>query len=194
MQYCLDELFDIISTLSNEQQIYLKDIPSIDLYMDQVTSFFDTSLQSHKRKQEEPILTKTMINNYAKAKILTPIKNKKYNKTQIILLVLIYNLKQVLSLDDIKSLLSPFLELLEEDFENYSLLLFEVYNYYLYIKTSNINDSKEVFKVIDNLKVSNPYFETHLSLCKNILSILCLSYIATLNKRAAESIIDNYFK
>lgn len=194
MQYYLEELFDIVNTLNNEQEIYLTDIPSIDLYMDQITSFFESFLQSSKRKDEEPILTKTMINNYAKAKILTPIKNKKYNKTQIILLILIYNLKQTLSLDDIKTLLSPFLSLLEEDFESHSLLLCEIYDYYLTIKSSNIYDNKEVFKIIDKLNVSNSYFEQHLPLCKNILSVLCLSHIATLNKRAAEKIIDNYFK
>ena len=38
----------------------------IDLYMDQVTTFMDEHLSDCKRREDDKILTKTMINNYTK--------------------------------------------------------------------------------------------------------------------------------
>ena len=70
--------------------------------MDQVIQLFESKLSNQKRNDEEKILTKTMINNYAKGKLLLPIKNKKYSKEHIILMSLIYNLKGALSINDIK--------------------------------------------------------------------------------------------
>ena len=53
---------------------YIKpdEIPNIDLYMDQVTTFMEENLASTKRHEDDKILTKTMINNYAKNKLLPP--------------------------------------------------------------------------------------------------------------------------
>ena len=59
------------------------EIPGIDLYMDQVTTFMDSHLNTSKWLGEDKILTKTMINNYAKNKLLPPPEKKKYTKEQI---------------------------------------------------------------------------------------------------------------
>ena len=66
-----------------DAQITLDDLPDIDLYMDQVIQIFENKLEKTKRNQDEKILTKTMINNYAKGKLFFPIKNKKYTKISI---------------------------------------------------------------------------------------------------------------
>ena len=86
------------------------DIPDIDLYMDQVIQLFDSKYQPSLRNEEDKVLTKTMINNYAKGKLLFPIKNKKYSKEHIMLISLIYQLKGSLSINDIKSVLEPLKE------------------------------------------------------------------------------------
>ena len=59
-------LHNILDILKSLNYIKPEDIPNIDLYMDQVTTFMDTQLASTKRHPEDKILTKTMINNYAK--------------------------------------------------------------------------------------------------------------------------------
>lgn len=62
-----------ISKILNSHTIVpIESIPNIDLYMDQVTTFIETSLSGCKRSKNDKILTKTMINNYAKAKIFPP--------------------------------------------------------------------------------------------------------------------------
>ena len=43
--------------------------------MDQVIQLFESKLSEQKRNDDEKILTKTMINNYAKGKVI--IANKK---------------------------------------------------------------------------------------------------------------------
>jgi hypothetical protein len=52
---------------------YIKpgDVPNIDLYMDQVTTFMDEHLSDVKRYEDDKILTKTMINNYTKNDLLS---------------------------------------------------------------------------------------------------------------------------
>ena len=71
------------SILDSLQQIdYVKpeDVPNIDLYMDQVTTFMDSQLAASKRHDDDKILTKTMINNYAKNNLLPPPEKKNLMK------------------------------------------------------------------------------------------------------------------
>ncbi len=82
-------------------------IPNIDLYMDQVTTFMDERLSASKRSADDKTLTKTMINNYTKGRILPPPDKKKYSKEHMLLLTFIYYFKSVLSISDMKELLNP---------------------------------------------------------------------------------------
>lgn len=99
--------------LKNLQSIgYVKpeDIPNIDLYMDQITTFMDSQLEASKRHEDDKILTKTMINNYAKNDLLPPPEKKKYSKEHVLTLIFIYYLKNILSISDIQSILNPITE------------------------------------------------------------------------------------
>ena len=84
-----------------------EEIPSIDLYMDQVTTFMDAQLSSSRRYESDKILTKTMINNYAKNDLLPPPTKKKYNREHLLLLVFIYYFKSLLTITDIQRNLLP---------------------------------------------------------------------------------------
>ena len=75
--------------------------------MDQVTSFMEKQLKSTKRYEEDKILTKTMINNYAKNDLLPPPNKKKYSKEHLLVLTFIYYFKNILSMKDIEMLLGP---------------------------------------------------------------------------------------
>ena len=97
----------IASIIEKLNYIRPENIPDIDLYMDQVTTFMDSSLKESKRYDSDKILTKTMINNYAKNDLLPPPLKKKYSKEHILVLIFIYYLKNILSINDIQTLLSP---------------------------------------------------------------------------------------
>lgn len=87
-----------------------EDIPSIELYMDQITTFMDKYLSKNKRTEEDKTLTKTMINNYTKNELLPPPDKKRYSKEHIILLIYIYYLKNVISINDIQTVLTPLID------------------------------------------------------------------------------------
>lgn len=102
-----DLLNSILSSLSRIDYVRPKDIPNIDLYMDQVTTFMEEQLSSTKRYEDDKILTKTMINNYSKNNLLPPPEKKKYSKEHVLLLIFIYYFKNILSIKDIETLLDP---------------------------------------------------------------------------------------
>lgn len=108
--YSSEQLRSILAKLQGIDYIKPEDIPNIELYMDQVTTFMDEHLASTKRYETDKILTKTMINNYAKNNLLPPPVKKKYSKEHMLLLVFIYYFKGVLSITDIQSLLTPLTE------------------------------------------------------------------------------------
>mgnify|MGYP002238356743 CR=1 FL=1 len=67
----------------------------------------DAQLASSRRFESDKVLTKTMINNYAKNKLLPPPVKKKYSPEHMMLLVFIYYFKNILSITDIQTLLAP---------------------------------------------------------------------------------------
>ena len=76
-----ERLSDILSWLDSISYIKTEKIPEVDLYMDQITSFMEEHLKKTKRSPEDKALTKTMINNYAKNRLLPAPVRKKYAKS-----------------------------------------------------------------------------------------------------------------
>ena len=105
-----DLLNSILKSLSNIDYIRPEEIPNIDLYMDQVTTFMDKQLASTKRYEDDKILTKTMINNYTKNHLLPPPVKKKYSREHVLILIFIYYFKNILSIRDIETILRPLTE------------------------------------------------------------------------------------
>ena len=95
-----ETLENLVEKESQKSSIMSKDIPDLDLYMDQIMTLFEIHLANHKKNEDDKLLTKTMINNYSKAKVITPVKGKKYTKEQII----------QMSIQEIKELLTPIYE------------------------------------------------------------------------------------
>ena len=189
-----EKMFKLIEEVSNYEDIKISDIPCVDLYMDQVTTFFDEKLKNLKRDTDEKILTKTMINNYAKAKLLLPVKGKKYSKEQMVLLALIYNLKQTLSINDTGLVLSPIIKKLSSSKESH--ILVEIYNTFLDINRIQMEEFNQWFKNKIELvnKKSLEIESNDEDLVQHILTVLMLTSSANMQKRMAEKIIDDYFK
>ncbi len=102
-----EQIKAIIEGLKRTDYIKPNELPNIDLYMDQVTTFMDKHLESSKRYSEDKLLTKTMINNYTKNNLLPSPEKKKYTKDHMYLLIYIYYMKNILTISDIKSILEP---------------------------------------------------------------------------------------
>ena len=78
-----DLLQSILDSLDRIDYIRPDDIPDIELYMDQVTTFMEEHLQSSKRYPDDKIPPKTLINNYAKNHLLPAPDKKKYSKEHL---------------------------------------------------------------------------------------------------------------
>lgn len=186
-----EEIIKLIEELALEKNISLEEIPEIDLYMDQVIQLFENKYNDCKRNEEDKILTKTMINNYAKGKLLIPIKSKKYSKEHLILMSLIYNLKGGLSLSDIKTCLNPIINQYENGEENN---LREIYKVYL----EQSKDDTESFKkdvlnrelsVKDKVKdAKNKEFE------EKFLLLCSMINMSNMYRKMGEKLIDEFFE
>lgn len=182
-----------ISDQKGSNNINLNDFPELDLYMDQVMQLFETRLSYTKRNPDDKVLTKTMINNYAKDNLLIKIKNKKYTKNHLILMGLIYNLKGALSLTDIKKLLSPIIKSFDNNDE---YPLYDVYQSFLDIYDLNLEELKysshkieeNTFNILKNKNKNLGNYEEKL--------LLACAYVSMSNlfRRMSERIIDECFE
>ena len=100
-----DQLRALLSEAIRDASLYSGDIPAIDLYLDQIISLVADAQSRGAAHFAERQLTKTMINNYSKDGLIMPVKGKKYTKEQIVQMLLVYSLKNTLSMTEIKRVL-----------------------------------------------------------------------------------------
>ncbi|AJD31159.1 MULTISPECIES: DUF1836 domain-containing protein [Clostridium] len=195
MEYNEENLETILSNITEFNDIKLSDIPDIDLYMDQVITLFDMKLKSLKRDENDKIMTKTMVNNYAKGKFFPTVKGKKYTKEQIILLEMIYNLKQSLSLSDIETVLTPIMESIHKE-ENKFPTVEDLYGTFLSVKEIELKNFHEEFNKLSSIikEKSEKLQGEDVKLKEVVLLIFTLISKANMEKRMAEKLIDNFLK
>lgn len=199
MNFNNNDIINLFDNLKLDEEIKLNQIPDIPLYIDQIIQLFESNLGNSKRNEGDKLLTKTMINNYAKDKLLFPIKNKKYTKAHILLIILTYDMKQILSISDIKEIFAPMIEQLSKEDEEFDIK--DLYEKYLHIKSLQINREREQISLLIN-DISKLYSFSDKNNINNedinykgLLSlVLSLLNSANINKRLAERIIDTYFK
>ncbi|WP_339179097.1 DUF1836 domain-containing protein [Oceanobacillus sp. FSL W7-1293] len=170
-----------------ENQLKSEEIPDLDLYMDQVIQLFESKFASSKRYEEDKVLTKTMINNYAKAKLFFPINNKKYSKEHLLLISMIYQMKSVLSIKDIgKTFEEMNQRVQDEDFD-----LANFYTNYIQLMDRNAAGFEE------HMKSQEEIFESELDkdivddeYLKQVLLITSLTGMSNFYRRAAENLVD----
>ncbi|MBR5485304.1 MAG: DUF1836 domain-containing protein [Oscillospiraceae bacterium] len=166
------ELCELLKTAFNSECVKPSDFPQLDLYIDQILTVFDTALGCEESK-EKP-LTKSMINNYSKEKLLTPIKGKTYPRQQILELLAIFQLKNTLPMSDIKLVLDS----IRID-ENCPELL-----------TQLLEQTAEI--TVDNHGLSDISSEPDRKECLKLL--LEMSRKAYLYRKACEALVDQCFE
>ncbi len=124
------EMEQLVEEAVRDADLHTDEIPSIDLYLDQITSLVAEKLKSGSERFFDRVLTKTMINNYSKDGLISPINGKKYTKEQILQMLLVYSLKNTLSIGEIKRILQNVYAFPDYGEE----MLKEVYDRFLEIK------------------------------------------------------------
>jgi DNA-binding transcriptional MerR regulator len=110
----MDQVLDEFSSWRDKfavQRLPLWDeLTDIELYMDQVTGLLQKYLSVYVKDDDDKLISASMVNNYVKMGLITPPVNKRYGKPHIASLIMICVLKQVLSISEIKSLISQKLQ------------------------------------------------------------------------------------
>lgn len=186
-----DLINSIMESLERIKYIEAEDIPSIALYMDQVTTFMENHLKSRKRNVEDKILTKTMINNYAKNNLLPSPEKKRYSKEHVLLLTLIYYYKSVLSINDIKKLLAPITDTYFQNPKGKDMSY--IYDELLSFQNDILNSSKQ--DMLKKLELSKNTFEDASKKDSDYLQLYAfvslLSFDVYLKKQIIEAIVDS---
>ena len=187
-----ERLQDLFSYLGNLSHVKADEIPDIDLYMDQVTTFMESHLKDMRRHPEDKVLTKTMINNYAKNHLLPPPVKKKYSKEHLLVLIFIYYFKNLLSIHDIELLLKPLTEKYFQTSEDFDLSA--VYKEVCQLEKSRITSVQEDIKNLweessrtyqDAPKEDQEYLQLFAFICS-------LSFDVYIKKTIIEKLIDSF--
>lgn len=185
-----EKLEILLSHLTQISYVKPDSIPDIDLYMDQVTTFMNEQLSNTKRYSEDKVLTKTMINNYAKNNLLPPPLKKKYSKDHIFLLIFIYYFKNLLSFNDIEEIFRPITQKHFSDSSDISLLDIykEVFSLAAEQKERLEDDIKLKFerasKTFDKIETNDREY-------LQLFSFICeLSFDVYLKKQMIENLTD----
>lgn len=187
-----ESIIDILKKLNEIDYIDPDEIPNIDLYMDQVTTFMDEHLAACRRTDDDKILTKTMINNYTKNDFLPPPVKKKYSKEHMYLLIFLYYFKNVLSINDIQKIFKPLTEMFYNN-KSEHVSMEEIYRAIFRmerIQTDNLTkDILRRYKASQNLfpEVTDEAEADFLS----CFAVICLlSFDAYMKKQIVERLID----
>ncbi len=160
------------------------EIPGMELYMDQLTRYMDKHLGSTLRDESDKALTKTMINNYTKNKLIPPPEKKRYSRKHLILLIYIYYLKNVVSINDIRRILGP---MIENDFSEDDII--EMYDSIFEMeKLQYFNTEASVIKSSQIVEKKLP--DNDDEYLKKMAFIYLLGYDIFMKKRLMEKLID----
>lgn len=187
-----ESIIDILKKLNEIDYIDPDEIPNIDLYMDQVTTFMDEHLAACRRTDDDKILTKTMINNYTKNDFLPPPVKKKYSKEHMYLLIFLYYFKNVLSINDIQKIFKPLTEMFYSN-KSEHVSMEEIYRAIFRmerIQTDNLTkDILRRYKASQNLfpEVTD---EAEADFLSRFAVICLLSFDAYMKKQIVERLID----
>ena len=179
-----EELQKTVNDAINDVELKSEEIPAIDLYVDQILNLVSECLKKGSERYHDRQLTKTMVNNYSKEGLITPIKGKKYDKEQILQILMIYSLKSTISIGEIKRLIDAMYE--TEGFDVKELT--NMYDRHLEIKDA---DREQVTEVVDGIIERN---ELDVSDDLDYISlILALTSLSAHLKNVAQAMIDERY-
>lgn len=185
-----DFLAQLQEKLKSIDYVKTEDIPNIGLYMDQVTTFMDEQLEACKRYDDDKILTKTMINNYAKNNLLPAPEKKKYSKEHVLTLLFIYYFKNLLSISDIQALLNPITDSYFGNKDDFNME--DVYNEVFHLEKEEsgklLKDLGKKYFIAQHTFEQFP--EEDRSFLQKFSFICLLSYNVYIKKMVIESMID----
>lgn len=169
-----------------------KSIPNIDLYIDQMVSCLNSELSLYSKDGEGPI-TKGMVSNYTKHKMIPGPEGKRYTKDHCIFMLLVYYLKGCFSMDQVRRLMHPILTNYSSEWDDsvdiqayYGKIMEEV-------RRSEENFGRELQDSMDGIKKFLSDRGSDDDISEIILLITTLIMRSNEERFLAEKLLDEYF-
>ena len=158
------------------------EIPSIDLYLEQILQLV-AEKGNEGSGAVDRTLTKNMINNYSKDGLITPVKGKKYTKEQIVQMLVVYSLKNTLSIEEIGRAMEAIYA--KEDYTGAKLIA--AYDKAVAIKQAQKHRCPEIVQEIMNSEQLDPedgedYFVT----------LLAVASLSVYFRNMAKAMLEEY--
>ncbi len=93
------------------------DYPEMDLYIDQLVACLNKELELYRTGDDGPV-TKAMVSNYTKHKMIPGPAGRKYGKDHLLFMTIVFYLKNSLSMDQIRKLMAPLLANYESEWDD----------------------------------------------------------------------------
>ncbi len=120
-----------------------KDLPDIDLYMDQVVTFLEKQLAIFQTSSLDKQITSSMINNYVKGEVVSAPIAKKYNREHLALIEEVCTLKQVLTIAEVK-------QIIDERYRKEDLPKDEIFDHFKTLVNEKNNEAVNLTKSLLN--------------------------------------------
>ncbi len=185
---------NIIEEFFQQGALSKSSFPEMELYMDQITGFMNQKLRIYSKDEDDQIMTKAMIANYVKHKLVPRPHNKKYNKEHLILLTFIHFLKNSFQMDEIENIMKPILENYYSEFDE-KINLSEMYD----SVTSLQNDVKEklieeTLQDVNRIKSRNKQMELEDDdIIELFMLIIEISIKVDFERYLIQKLYDQYF-
>ena len=180
----MEKMENLVADAVNDADLHSSEIPSIDLYLDQIISLVADKRRAGSPRFYDRELTKTMINNYSKDGLIEPIKGKKYSKDHILQMLIVYALKNTLSIGEIKRILENIYRLPEYDSE----MLERVYGRFLEIKDYERSHAWEAVQSFTEREALHPESEEDF-----LTMILGLSAMSSYLKNIVQALLESHY-
>lgn len=167
-------------------------IPDMGLYIDQMVSCLNSELELYAKDGQAPV-TKGMISNYTKHRMLPGPDGKRYTKNHGIFMLLVFYLKSCFSMDQVQRLVKPVISNLSSEWDDDV----DVPGYYEEILKS-VKDSEgdlagEVRGIIKGIKKFLNDRGSDDDMSELIMLITTLIMRSNAERFLAEKLLDEYF-
>lgn len=181
LEFTPERMQELMQRAVGDVDLTSGEIPELDLYIDQILTLVSGKTALSSPRYAENHLTKTMINNYSKEGLIMPIKGKKYTKEHIVQMLLIYALKNSLSIGEINRLLQG---VYREGFDGETLI--SCYDDFLNIKKESRKRACDTARTI--IEEEELKLDDNRDFCVSILAIIaCSAYLKAIAQEMLEA-------
>ncbi|MDR1134910.1 MAG: DUF1836 domain-containing protein [Clostridiales Family XIII bacterium] len=145
-------LREAMDAFTESSLIEAEDFPDIELYADQVIGFLNEKLKVYGEEPEKQIISKTMISNYIKHNMLPRPVKKKYNSDHMIMLALIFHLRNTFRMNEIELIMKPFLDNYDSAFDDKIDFRALYKALYPVLKEEHVRSAEGIMKSVENVK------------------------------------------